>query len=99
MSAPAPTEIRMHLTGSPSVEATGAAATALRGLIDAIAKRAIPWQIEARLVCDQCGAKSEPVDLTRPDDAEVTLREAGWARDTEAAIDTCPVCVARGVSA
>jgi hypothetical protein len=95
MTAPDPTEIRMHLTGSPSVEATGAAASALRGLIDTLAKRAIPWQIEARLVCDHCGAESEPVDLTRPDDAEATLREAGWARDTDAATDTCPACAAR----
>jgi len=89
-------EIRMHLTGSPSVEAIGAATAALHGLIDALAKRAIPVQIEARCVCDQCGAESEPVDLTRPDDAEAALRAAGWVRDTEAAIDTCPVCIAGG---
>jgi len=95
MTTPDPTEIRMHFTGSPSVEAIGGSTTALRGLIDAIAKRAIPVQIEARLVCDQCGAKSEPVDLTRPDDAEVTLREAGWARDRTGGTDMCPTC-ARG---
>ena len=91
-----PTGIRMHLTGSPSVEAIGGVTTALSGLIDAIAQRAIPVQIEARCVCDQCGAQSSPVDLTRPDDAEATLRAAGWVRDTEAAIDTCPECSAGG---
>ena len=90
------TEIRMHLTGSPSVRAIGDATAALSGLVDAIAQRPVHVQIEARCVCDQCGAESEPVDLTRPDAAEATLRAAGWARDTDAATDTCPACVARG---
>lgn len=90
------TGIRMHLIGSPSVKAIGAVTTALSGLVDAIAERPIPVQIEAWCVCDQCGARSEPVDLSDPNAAEATLRTAGWVRDTEAAIDTCPECSAGG---
>ena len=88
-------EIHLHITGSPSVEALGASTTALRGLLDALAKRTVPVLVEARCVCDTCGAKSEPVDLAHPDAAEGALREAGWVRDMTAKTDTCPACAER----
>lgn len=79
---------RLYIKGSPSVASIAAASDALRTIGGHV--------IEARCRCDGCGAKSEPVDLSHPEAAEVALREAGWSRDSITHTDLCPTCANAG---
>jgi hypothetical protein len=93
-----PERIEVHLSGSPSVQSVSDVADALHGLVNAIAGHEVKAIKTGRCVCDDCGARSEPMSLDDPAACGATLREAGWIRDTAKARDTCPTCAAKGES-
>lgn len=84
--------IEVHLDGSPSVQAVADSAGALVDLINALAGKPLGWTVEARIRCDTCDTRSEPVPLDDPDATEAAIVAAGWVRDKAAKTDTCPTC-------
>lgn len=85
--------LRLHLSGSPSVDGIRDTTHALQELIRALGGGIT--DTHARLICDDCGKESRPLDMARLPEEIVSLVGGRWKRYPDSGEDKCPDCAHR----